>query len=387
MNKHLVLLAAILSAIILQACHSKDEPDVPDTKIDQTVIMFFPWSNNLKSEFVNNINDFSTTITREAITKERVYVCIESTPGTADVIELKYKDGGCVQDTIRTYSSPEFTTQDGISTMLTYVKSLSKSDRYSLIIGCHGMGWLPISRSRVMTSLMHYDENNGGGAKTRYFGGTSVSYQIEIETLAKAIEAAQMKMEYILFDDCYMSSIELAYELRDVTDYLIASPNEIMAYGFPYHKVGKYLIGNVNYEKVTEEFYDFYSTYEYPYGTIAVTKCSELENLAHVAKQINNSNPNAVSHSDVQVMDGYSPTIFFDYGDMMTQRCSSALLLDEFENQMARTVVYKRNTPKFYTNVMGARDINTFSGLTTSELSNNTLATTVSETAWYIASH
>ena len=35
-------------------------------------------------------------------------------------------------------------------------------------------------------------------------------------------------MEYILFDDCYMSSIEVAYELKDVTKYLIGSTSEMM---------------------------------------------------------------------------------------------------------------------------------------------------------------
>lgn len=46
-----------------------------------------------------------------------------------------------------------------------------------------------------------------------------------------------MKMEYILFDDCYMSSLEAAYDLRHVTRHLIACPTEIMAYGMPYSHI------------------------------------------------------------------------------------------------------------------------------------------------------
>ena len=74
-----------------------------------------------------------------------------------------------------------------------------------------------------------------------------------------------------------MSSIEAAYYLKDVTHYLIACPTEIMAYGFPYHKCGKYLLGNPDYEKVCKEFYNFYANYESPYGTIAVTDCTNLD--------------------------------------------------------------------------------------------------------------
>ena len=89
-----------------------------------------------------------------------------------------------------------------------------------------------------------------------------------------------------------MSSIEVAYDLKDVTKYLIASPTEVMAYGFPYHECGKYLIGNVDYEGVIQAFYEFYSQYTYPYGTAAVTNCQELEQLANIVKRINIENQN-----------------------------------------------------------------------------------------------
>lgn len=46
-------------------------------------------------------------------------------------------------------------------------------------------------------------------------------------------------MEYILFDDCYMSSLEVAYDLRHVTRHLIACPTEIMVYGMPYSHIGE----------------------------------------------------------------------------------------------------------------------------------------------------
>ena len=66
---------------------------------------------------------------------------------------------------------------------------------------------------------MHWEYENV--PMTRYFGGLNAQYQTDITTLAKGISNAGLKMEYILFDDCYMSSIEVAYALKDVTDYLI----------------------------------------------------------------------------------------------------------------------------------------------------------------------
>lgn len=51
-----------------------------------------------------------------------------------------------------------------------------------------------------------------------------------------------------------MSTVEVAYDLKNVTSHLIASTSEIMAYGMPYDKIGQYLIGNIDYEKVCDGF-------------------------------------------------------------------------------------------------------------------------------------
>lgn len=120
---------------------------------------------------------------------------------------------------------------------------------------------------------------------TRYFGGLTREFQTDVGTLARGIVGAGVKMEYILFDDCYMSSVEVAYELKEATRFLIASTSEMMAYGMPYATVGEFLLGNPDYGSLCEGFHDFYSTYEMmPCGTLAVTDCSELDNMAAIMK-------------------------------------------------------------------------------------------------------
>ena len=97
-------------------------------------------------------------------------------------------------------------------------------------------------------------------------------------------------MEYILFDDCYMSSLEVAYELRHVTNYMIACPTEVMVFGMPYSTIGKYLLSEKpDYKAICESFYQFYSNYQYPYGTLAVTDCSYLDELAELMKHIHHT--------------------------------------------------------------------------------------------------
>lgn len=384
---HILLLAVLL----LASCGHTDEPK-PDPEeeytVDQTVIMFFPWSSNLKSYFIQNIADFSDAITDYASTSKNVIVCIESTPGEADIISLKYRKGVCKRDTIEHYLDPQFTTVSGLTNMFDKITKASPSDKYSMIIGCHGMGWLPVTRASARATdnqLMHYEYPN---SLTRYFGGASSEYQIEITDLAQAISDAGLKFEYILFDDCYMSSVEAAYDLRNATHYLIACPTEIMNYGFPYHKCGQYLLQSSDYDLICQAFYDFYINYEYPYGTIAITDCSELENLATTVRAINTSETAEFNSSDIQVMDGYSPTIFYDLADVMEHKTTDATLLDNFLQQLDKTVPYKAHTPRFFAQrINGSIAINTYCGITTSEISTNSRAATVKQTAWYKATH
>lgn len=199
-------------------------------------------------------------------------------------------------------------------------------------------------------------------------------------------------MEYILFDDCYMSTVEVAYDLKNVTSHLIASTSEIMAYGMPYDKIGQYLIGNIDYAKICDGFYSFYSNYVTPCGTISVTDCSEIDNLAAIMKEINQRYTfNEELISSLQSLDGYKPSIFFDCGDYVAKLCSDPDLLEQFNEQLKRTVPYKRNTEYYFTAISSyygeRKKINTFSGITISDPSTSAAALKKNETAWYVATH
>jgi hypothetical protein len=381
-------------------CSSSNEGPVPEPDpeptepVERTVVMFYPWSTNLKSYFLQNIDDFATMFAQRSSGRERVVVCIESSPEEVDLIELKPQGGAtCAMDTVEHYSNPEFTTEYGITSMLKKVKALAPADHYSMIIGCHGMGWLPSSLmapdSRSVAEPMHFEITDAAGNPlTRYFGGLSWGYVIDISTLAHGIEEAKMTMDYILFDDCYMSSVEVAYELRGVTRHLIACPTEVMAYGFPYQTCGKYLIGDVDYEAVCDAFYDFYISYSSPYGTIAVTDCSKLDDLAAVMTRINAACPLLlVNPDDVQAMDGYSPTIFYDMEDVVRHQCTDPELWTEFEQALAEAVPYKRNTPKYYTARRGPKEITTYGGITTSSISTNEQTASKTDTDWWFDTH
>ncbi len=365
-------------------------PEIPGEN-DQTVFIYMPWSTDLTSYFHNNIADFEKAIKKSILQNERVIVFFATSPTNATMFELVYDKGTCLRDTLKTFTNPPATTADGIASILTDVKTFAPANRYAMIISCHGMGWLPVVNSKTLRSDEKYHWEYEGALLTRFFGGQTSEYQTEVTTLAEGIRNADMMMEYIMFDDCYMSTVEVAYDLKDVTDYLIASPTEVMAYGFPYADMGKYLIGEVDYYGISNSFYEFYRSFtQMPCGTIGVTKCSELDNLALIMKEINRRydfDSNLINN--VQRMDGYTPIIFFDYGDYVAKLCHDEALLAQFNEQLERTVPsdLKKHTRSYYTMTKGEINIDTYSGITISDPSLSSKASAKTETAWYKATH
>lgn len=388
MRKIILFLFLVISFGLISCSDDNNEPQGP-TDTRQTVFIYMPWSTNLTSYFKDNIKDFETAIKNGILKNDRILVFFMSSPTEATLYELAYEKGQNVRKTYKEYLNPAFTTSDGITSILNDVKQFAPASQYSMIVGCHGMGWLPVSSNSLRTSGVKYHWEYEGVPLTRYFGGLSSEYQTDITVFAKGISNAGMKMEYILFDDCYMSTVEVAYDLRNVTNYLIASPTEIMAKGFPYDLVGKHLVGDVDYAAICNEFYEFYKNYSTPCGTIGITKCSELDNLATIMKEINQKYIfDSSLINQIQRMDGYTPVIFFDYGDYVVNLCSDKDLLQRFEDQLERTVPYKKHTDTYYSmSVRGQVKINAYSGVTVSDPSLSTLARLKTQTAWYKATH
>lgn len=387
------LTIAVVFGACLYSCSHDDEPGI--VEVQNTIFMYFPWSGNLTSYFYQNVRDMESNICENrGLGNDRIIVFMSTSATEASMYEITYKDGACAHTHIQSYSNYPFTTEQGLTALFKELKAYSPSKSYSMIVGCHGMGWLPVNASRAGRSLgkYHYEYENGD-LMTRYFGGTTKDYQTDISTLANALDNADMKMGYILFDDCYMASIEVAYDLKDVTDHLIASTCEIMAYGMPYATMGKHLLGTPDYKAACDEFYKFYSNYDLmPCGTLSVTDCSQLEGMANVMRQVN-----SVCSFDerllpsIQRLDGYSPSIFFDYGDYVMKLLESnnvdSGLTDLFKQQLALTVPFKTNTDKYFTASSGPLPINSYSGITTSDPSTNAMASDKHTTKWYQATH
>ncbi len=380
-------LMAVIFTVFLSSCN-ENEPVEP---VEQTLIMYFPWSTDLISAFRNNIDDMEKAIADNGLDSQRVVVYFANDRNNATLFEIS---DDCSETVLKTYSGLDVTEAYGIATVINDIKSIAPANKYSMIIGCHGTGWLPVADTGMAKSARQrpaYHWEGSGKESTRFFGGLYPEDQTEISALREGIEQSGLKMEYILFDDCYMSNVEVAYELRGVTDHLIASTSEIMRYGMPYGIIGKYLLDTPDYENICAGFLDFYSNYSMPCGSIAVTDCRQLDALASIMKEINSRFEFDESRLPLlQKLDGYSPTIFFDMGSYVENLCADQTLLREFNSQMQRVVIAKACTPTIYTNLSKEKiTVNSFSGLTISDPTKNTVETAqgLSRTSWYKVTH
>lgn len=419
---------ATLLIVVGVSCSNGDDPDGPDvpvTPVGQTVFMFFPWSNSLLSDFRRTVEDMQTVVAQRSMKDERVMVFMATSEREAVLFELKKQNGRCLTDTLRRYSDRPFTSRQWLTSLFSEVMTLAPASRYGMVVGCHGLAWVPVQGQRSArkklgsqerideednlykeeridkewlykeeridkegepSDLMHFEVQ--GPVTTRFIGGTYPETQIETTDLADAMADAGLHTEYILFDACYMSSVEVAYELKDVTHYLIASPTEVISYGFPYITMGKHLLGTPNYKGIADSFISFYSSYYLPYGTVAVTDCTQLDALAAIAQQINAAATEQLVPNGVQIMDGYSPTLFYDLGHLMSLKNAGTVLTTAFAEQLDKTVPYKGHTDQYFTALKDAPvDIKHYSGLNTSQGSLNRLADRLSETAWHKATN
>ena len=186
----------------------------------------------------------------------------------------------------------------------------------------------------------------------------------------------------------------MAYDLREVTNYLIASTSEMMSYGMPYHKILKYIINqNPDYASLTNEFINFYKSYNSPYGTIGVTNCKYVEQMAALMRQINASHEELTdADSKVQDLDAghRTPTVYFDFGSYVNALCADDEgAKDQFSSLMNELVPYKGCTDYIYSAYDGKElKVNEFSGLTISDPSEHSSAiNTKKQTAWWKATH
>jgi len=247
---------------------------------------------------------------------------------------------------------------DNLKRVLDDVEYFYPSERRGLILWSHGTGWLPPG---------YYANPKEGRSVSKSFA-QEAGCEMDIRDLADVLTR---HYEFILFDSCLMATVEVAYQLREKTDYLIASCAEILVDGFPYSTIGQDFFydhtgkGPAALQDICKQYYDFYNaqTGANRTATVSLIDCSKLDELAAVSRKIfaaHKADMPLVNPSAVQHYYTGNKHWFYDLTDYVKQFATESEL-SEFKAAMDRCVLSKYATEW----ILGVVQVRTHSGLST----------------------
>ena len=425
-----LFICSISLAMTFTGC--SEEAFDTDSVNKQTILVFYPWTGSqsdtgLLGDLQNNIDSICDgIIDRKGLNNSRVLVFLSNKYNHSMLYDLQYNATTKSVDRVplKEYEGASYASAEGIADIMNEVKTKASALNYALIVGVHGCGWTYASDwskypdyarpsvTRPSDSALNGYSATGYSATgissfsgiqfgpdpnaplTRFFGSVSLAENaMDISTLAEGIRESGLKMQYILFDACYMSNIETAYELKDVTNYMIASGSEIMAAGLPYRSMWSYLNSSTpNYSSIVSTSVNFYKNSSAPFCNLAAIDCRQVEKLAGVMKDINAEYQlsASVSLDSIQHLDGFRPNLFYDLETYVDSLHPSGYLLDQFKSQLKLTIKASDHTDEAYTCIYSSDSfkIKNYCGITISDPSQHSVAIKGREkTGWWKATH
>lgn len=341
-----------LFIILCLGLASCSENETPEPRITRTVLVYMMANNSLDSFASKNIESMVKGATGKNLNGGNLIVYYAPVGSDPELLQIKEENGVVKKFHLKDYEKQNSADPDVMRSVIGEVVSQYPADSYGLVLWSHGTAWLPS------------DYQN----KLKAFGQDGNNW-MEIDDLAKGLP--DNVFNFILFDACYMASVECAYELRNKAEYILASPTETLADGWPYAEMMPQLFAtDLQLEKVGETFYNYYLNDSYPYATVSLTKTSELDNLKNAVHDIladkTESDIYSVNLSEMQRLEYLyaSPGMLYDLGDYMKQLATPEQYTN-FTNCMDKAIAYKAHTEKsFYGNIQKALPVNSYSGLT-----------------------
>lgn len=186
-----------------------------------------------------------------------------------------YNDGKETRcDTVKVFSK-DFCSSD-ISRMqevVDWVLTRYPAHSMNLIMWSHANGWLRGRNAPANRSVgIDNEKNNYSNNETTV---------IEMEELSALLEALPVKVKLLMFDACFMQAAEVAYELRNSAEWIVASPAEIPADGAYYKTMMAPLFTSpLDVEAVIQAYYDHYKD-DRNGVVLSAVKCSAMQEFAN----------------------------------------------------------------------------------------------------------
>lgn len=329
----------LLIVLGLLSCQ-KDSPTPEPLPRYEITLVYMVADNDLASYALKDLNEIERGFVPNG--RDKLLVYIDSNTSTAlpshpVLLEIIHDTTEIIASKIiASYPEQNSTDKTVMSNVLRDALSYYKGDnRYKgLVLWSHGNAWLPEG--------YHIETENKSGVVVKSFGKDMSPREgaMELPDLAEVLNP--YRFDYILFDACFMGSVEVLYELRHSARYFIASPAEILADGFPYHHLLPYLIGKLQLEKATEAYYNYYNVLEgaRQSATVTLVDGEQLEALASFCKQLNTSE---LSLAHLQQYSRNNEKYLFDLKQVLSESKASVAM----EPIWQKLCKIERHTPRF----------------------------------------
>ena len=194
----------------------------------------------------------------------------------------------------------------------------------------------------------------------------TVAYETDIREIADLLP---FKLDYIIFDACFMGGVEVAYQFKDKCRYMCFSQTEILSDGMDYTTMISDLLEG-NRADLVSLATNYFNHYNLSIGskrsaTISVVDCSKLGTLAAVCRNLFRNYDISKDNVDASKLQKYfyytNHAWFYDLYSIVQAAGASETELSDLQWALDECILYKAATPTFA--LSNGFPIDTHSGL------------------------
>ena len=339
-------------------------PGCEPTEGSHTFLIYAVTNNNLWRYIRGNVNMAMEAVRAGLPADTRVLVYwdgLTNYTGESKTVltEIVKENGEVIERVLKQYGEQDSTDPAVMKAVLQDVQYYAPAEVYGISLHGHGTGWFPPELNNLRQPMsgepyIEHDLRRPDNALTRAYGPDGEE-SMSAGDLAEGL--SEIKFDYVIFDVCFMSSIELLYDLKDNARYILASPAEIMGKGIPYHKVLPLLFSrdypiDRRLASAASAIVEYYRGESYPSAAFTVVATAGLQGVADAVKRIFAAGVEEPDFGEIQYLEVLEPEhAFFDLKDYLkniTGNGAAKSAYAEFETALANAIVAESHTPQIY---------------------------------------
>ena len=345
-------------------CFCSCDHDEQMAKDRQAVLVYFVGNNSLSDDGVRDYATIKKNWLPTTRGSDKVLLVYHHFKNETPVLVRLSRDrrGNVAEDIIRVY--PEGTNSADAQTLATVLEDAEvawPTVHHGIILWSHGSGFLPPGyyshpQERGRDALQEQEDPYAFMVKAdddtvKSFGEDNKE---EMDMLDLTRVLSRFHYDFIAFDCCLMANVELAYEMRNICDYLLFSPTEILTDGFPYEMVTQVLFtqtAEAAMRSVAEGYMAHYRALSgvYRSATISIVDTYRLQALAAACRTVFENHREEILFLDRNGVQRYfrnDKHWYYDIDDFVQQVATDEEYL-AFNRALNQAVIFRDATEYF----------------------------------------